>query len=114
MTKKVRLDRFNVLEASEFFRNNGMNVYGQETLTDLYSRGDETDFPNIWFEELEAKLVKNGDLRAVRKISGRYCVKKKLEDARSRHEIEFECLGDERMRVVSEGPYRLRYRKVTD
>jgi hypothetical protein len=109
--KKRRVPRVSVEQAEEFFRGNRLNLYGQETFIELYSKRGE-DFSNIWFEDLGAELVqRETDTRPVTRVYGRYCVKKTSEDKRRRDETEFECFEGEKVQVIRQGEYRLRYRR---
>lgn len=109
--KKRRVPRISVEQADDFFRGNRMNVYGQEQFIEIYSRRGE-DLSNIWFEDLRAELVqRQTDARPIVKVSGRYCYKKNIDGKRVRDETEFECFQDEKVQVLSQRPYRSRYRR---
>ncbi len=109
--KKKRSLRINVEQASNFFSGNRMNIYGQETFIEIYGRRGE-DLSDIWFEDLMAEIVqRQTDTRPITRVYGRYCVKKTSEGKRKRSEIEFECFEDEKVQVIRQGDYRLRYRK---
>lgn len=104
---KKRLARFSIPEANEFFCRNGVNIHGQETFIEIYSRAGE-DNSNVWFEDLRVELTK--DARAISRVTGRYCTKKTIDGKRARYEIDFVGFEGEKVEVVREGHYRLRYR----
>lgn len=102
------VERFKVAEADKFLKNNGIDIYGESILEELYSQRGESDFSNIWFENLRARVVKV-DQGVVTMVSGRYCVRRADNGIRDRKEIIFE--GDEVRGLVANcyGPYKLRY-----
>lgn len=113
MAKRVRLERFKVEEAEEFFMGNRVNLYGQEIFIELYAKRGE-GFPNVWFEDLRAEMIRGTDNRPSTELSGRYCVKKTSEGKRERCEIEFRSLESGKVEVIRQGDYKLRYRRVRD
>lgn len=109
--KKKRPIRISVERASDFFGGNGLNIYGEETFIEIYSKRGE-DLSDIWFEDLRAEMVqRETDTRPVTRVYGRYCVKKKSEGKRDRYETEFECFEGERVQVIKQGDYKPRYRR---